>query len=94
MVTLDNSQRGQLERWQEEFKSLSNQQMKIENDLESFENLPLDVDGAKQQSADLKVNYLSKDEPLLWTFTCDKSLKGLKKFSIFSSYEFSPFIPF
>ncbi len=56
MVTLDNSQRGQLERWQEEFKSLSNQQMKIENDLESFENLPLDVDGAKQQSADLKVN--------------------------------------
>ena len=56
MVTLDNSQRGQLERWQEEFKNLSDQQIKTENDLKGFENLALDVDGAKQQSADLKVN--------------------------------------
>jgi hypothetical protein len=56
MVTLDNSQRSQLERWQEEIKTLSNHQFKIENNLKSFENLALDVDGAKQQSADLKVN--------------------------------------
>lgn len=56
MVSLDNSQRGQLERWQEEYKRLSNQQLKTEEDLKGFENLSLDVDGAKNQSADLKVN--------------------------------------
>ena len=55
MVSLDNSQRSQLERWQVEYKRLSNQQVKTEEDLKGFENLSLDVDGAKNQSADLKV---------------------------------------
>ena len=55
MVTLDNSQRDRLDRWQEEFKNINNQQIKTENNLRSFENLALDVDGAKKQSTDLKV---------------------------------------
>ena len=56
MVTLDTSQRGQLERWQDEYKTLSQQQSKTENDLKRFESLALDVDGAKEQCADLKVH--------------------------------------
>ena len=56
MVSLDNSQKGQLEKWQEEYKRMSNRQVKTEEDLKGFENLSLDVDGAKNQSADLKVN--------------------------------------
>lgn len=58
MVSLDNSQRGQLEKWQAEYKRMSNRQVKTEEDLKGFENLSLDVDGAKNQSANLKVNLL------------------------------------
>ncbi|XP_028414134.1 dystrophin-like isoform X2 [Dendronephthya gigantea] len=54
MVTLDSSQKDQLQKWQEELKSLNNQQLKTENDLKGFESLALDVDGAKKQCADLK----------------------------------------
>lgn len=57
MVSLDNSQKDQLLKWKEELNCLNNQQLKTENDLKSFENLALDVDGAKKQVADLKVEY-------------------------------------